>query len=72
MTDSRGKEIRTGQRVAFNQSGDVVAGRVVAVSLKHIKIECERGGGSYTPWGHISRVRNGRSILILEPWLTSP
>jgi hypothetical protein len=63
--DSAGVEIEVGQRVAYNCSGNVVAGEVVDAQPGHTKIRAE-GGACYPRKGHISRVRNSRSILVLK------
>lgn len=71
MNDSRKREIRPGQRVAYNMSGNIALGEVLDVQRSHVKIQQIAGG--YTPHRgpHISRVKNGGSIMILQPsdWL---
>lgn len=70
--DSRGKALRAGQRVAYNLSGNVALGEIVDVQPSHIKIS-RIAGGYQMPDGHISRVRNGGSIMVLQPsdWLNN-
>lgn len=62
--DSQGHPISAGLRVAFNRSGDVVPGIVLDVHPSHIKIKSIAASGGH-PEGHISRVKNGRSVLVL-------
>lgn len=70
MKDSRGTEIRRGQNVAYNLSGDVALGLVVDVLPKHVKIEWLAGG--YARAGHISKCKaygmtgQVRQVLVLE------
>lgn len=66
VRDSRGVEIRVGQIVAYNRSGDVVEGEVVGVSNSAVRIfahpDFQQGRNDTKP----SRVRNLRSILVLK------
>ena len=62
--DSRGVRIEVGQKVAYNCSGNVVAGTVVDVQPSHTKIKAW-GGATYPREGHISRVKNSRSIFVI-------
>jgi hypothetical protein len=62
--DSAGTRIEVGQKVAYNCSGNVVGGEVVDVHPGHTKIKAT-GGATYPRAGHISRVKNSRSILVL-------
>lgn len=61
--DSQGREIKEGDRVAYNLSGDVVPGVVIGISPGHIKIRCE--SARYVRRGHISRVKNSRGVMVL-------
>lgn len=63
--DSRGVVLKVGQHVAFNRSGDVCAGIIVYVG-KAIQIDCDPEFQSTYLTSNISRVRNSRSILVLE------
>lgn len=60
--DSAGTFINVGDRVAFNYSGDVALGTVTKIA-SDIIIERDKNFGGTNP---ISRVKNGRSVLIIE------
>lgn len=64
--DSRGYELKPGQRVAYNRSGDVIEGTILDVSCaSHIKVEPHRDfRRNYA--STFSKVRHGRSVMILE------
>ncbi len=63
--DSQSVLIREGDRVAYNLSGDVVPGVVIDTSCaSHVKIRLVQKGAGFKS-GHISRVKNARSILVL-------
>lgn len=63
--DSRGTVIEPGQRVAYNLSGQVGEGVVQAVRGGTTSIELlDRCAGM--PPGHISKVKNSCSILVLK------
>lgn len=65
--DSRGTPIRAGQLVAYNRSGDVIAGTVLDVHPGHIKIR-PQPEHTISYGSNVSRVKRGRSILVLaEP-----
>ncbi len=60
--DSQGREIEVGQRVAYNMSGQVVPGVVLAIHPGHIKIRCE---STQNRRPDTSRVKNSRGIMVL-------
>lgn len=74
--DARGTEITLGARVAYNMSGDVVAGEVVAVGrggngpyriARDYECGYQRPDIALAPVNkHVSRVKNARSILVLR------
>jgi hypothetical protein len=64
--DVRGVEITPGCKVAYNLGGDVVPGEVMGVTHGQCKIKCEATERYYFKPGHISRVKNPRSILVLR------
>lgn len=65
--DSRGVEIKNGQRVAYNRSGDVIEGTILdASSSGHIKVTPGEDFRASFGAPKFSRVRHGRSILVLS------
>ena len=66
VRDSRGVEIKPGQIVAFNRSGDVIEGEVWRVNSGAVLIfahpDFQQGRNDTKP----SRVRNPRGILVLK------
>jgi hypothetical protein len=62
--DSQGTELKVGQKVAYNLSGDVVPGEIVRVAPVTTYITCT----SHKSWycGRTSKVMNPRSILVVE------
>lgn len=70
--DSTGRPLEVGQFVAYNMSGDVVPGEIVGLVPSAIKIWYlgdRRYGASKDP--HVSKVRSGRSVLIIPPETSS-
>jgi hypothetical protein len=62
--DVRGMTLREGQKVAYNRSGDLCVGHIVAVAWGSVRIQPTRefsNGGRPRE----SRVRNTRGILVL-------
>lgn len=66
-TDARDTPITVGAEVFYNLSGDAAKGRVVATppSENIFKIELLFPVGGM-PTGHISKVKNSNSILVLK------
>ena len=63
--DRAGTPIVEGAEVAYNMSGNVVRGRVLATTRSHAKIALDpRFNRGYTP--HVSKVRRSGSILVLK------
>lgn len=74
--DYRGRTVKAGTKVAYNQSGDVVIGIVKSVDLKEVKkgygnwtyieglIEVRKIGGQDADV--ISKVRNHRCVVSIE------
>lgn len=65
MKDVRGIELYPGLSVAFNLSGDVAKGTIMAVG-KPILVRLDHRAAGQHP-GHISKVRRERSLLVLWP-----
>jgi hypothetical protein len=63
--DVRGTELRPGQKCAYNMSGDLALGKILDVQHGHVKIL--RLAGGFEKLGHISKVKNRRSIMVLRP-----
>lgn len=63
MLDSRGNPITVGARVAYNLSGDVAYGEVMRVSTV---VRILALSGYYAGRGHVSTVRNPRSVMVLR------
>lgn len=64
--DSRRREILVGSSVAYNRSGDVVAGEVLELASWHIKIVPHP---DFVVRGQVqtySKVKHGSSILVLR------
>lgn len=64
MLDNRGMRLEVGQLVAFNISGQVARGEITKLSTT-IKIRLEHNAAGMPP-GHISTLKNSRSVLVLE------
>lgn len=63
--DSRGVQYDVGARVAYNRSGNVIAGEVVHITASMVKIKPDNEWqGGY--WPHISHVKNRNSILVIS------
>ena len=69
LRDSRGTEIEVGQRVAYNLSGQVAEGDIVSTKGWTIGIKLIDCCAGMDP-GHISKVKNPTSILVLTVWTT--
>jgi hypothetical protein len=65
ILDKRGSLIEIGSKVAFNLSGDVAIGEIVKCDTRpfHIMLSHRAAG---MPAGHISRVRNVGSLIVLR------
>lgn len=62
--DSAGTEIKKGQIVACNVSGQIGKGEVTHVGQQiNVKLTEECAGFLA---GHVSRIKNGYSVLVLE------
>lgn len=61
--DSQGTLLEIGQQVAYNLSGEVVPGEVVRLNQASIHIICKNR--VWKPNGKVSKVRGGRSILVI-------
>lgn len=79
MTDNRGTELRVGQEVAYNISGQVAKGKIIsligggasiAVKMK-IKVKLLHTAAGM-PMGHVSTVTNERNVLVLQVATTCP
>lgn len=77
ICDSQGVVLKAGQRVAYNMSGQVVPGILQAVGDiitvqydgRHIERrhwQTNKLLGYQPQYGHVSRVRNGTSLLVLD------
>lgn len=73
-TDNRSTPVQEGQRVAFNLSGQVALGEVLAVvpgtrygrPVHTIHVELlHEAAGMFT--GHISKIRDPLNLLVLKP-----
>jgi hypothetical protein len=65
ILDKRGSLIEVGAKVAYNLSGDVAIGEIVKDTAPFQVMLTHRAAGM--PAGHISRVRNIGSLLVLRP-----
>lgn len=68
--DSQRRAIREGHLVAYNMSGQVVPGEVLDVSGQVIKVIYKGRdfpGNPIKADAHVSKVRDGSSMLILTP-----
>lgn len=72
--DANEVEIKAGQKVAYNKEGKVVPGRVIKVGTKTkygyqepvFEIEMLVDNTYWHKTGHISKVNNAQSILVLN------
>lgn len=77
MTDNRGTELRIGQRVAYNLSGELACGEITDLiegtpgrydghyeKWPMIKVKLAHRAAGF-PAGHISKVRNPKNVLVL-------
>jgi hypothetical protein len=74
--DSRGVELSIGQKVAYNRSGDVIEGEIVGLGadirvMADVEFWRRPFLANYPPpyprvKPNVSRVRNGRSVLVLS------
>lgn len=71
MIDSRGTPIEEGRKVAFNLSGQVALGTIMLAGegggspyRRNIRVKLDHACAGH-PAGHISRVRNQASVLVL-------
>ena len=72
--DNRGTPITSGQTVAYNLSGEVALGDIIAVGESYrswgieplIKVRLAHSAGGH-PAGHVSKVRNAKNVLVLKP-----
>lgn len=77
MIDNRGTELKVGQEVAYNFSGEIAKGIIVDLKVKKtgsswgnpnradIRVELIHSLGRYRK-GHISKVSNERNVLVLQ------
>ncbi len=75
LTDTSGRTLEVGLTVAYNKEGCVVKGRIVAIKTikrygkPHPLVEIEMLSDYFGGWhqrGHISKVNNPASILVLS------
>lgn len=71
MTDNRGTELKIGQEVVCNVSGEVAKGRLVEIKksssaykpiIFHVELAHSAAGNKK---GHISKITNSRNLLVL-------
>lgn len=72
MIDNRGTELQVGQEVVYNISGQVAKGRILGTDKRwrrsyhtpcvHVELLHSAAGA---PAGHVSKVRNPTSVLVL-------
>jgi hypothetical protein len=70
LLDNRGEPVVPGHTVAYNLSGEVAVGEVVEVPAdtrpykRRIRIRLAHRAAGH-PEGHVSRVNNEKSVLVL-------